>query len=234
MELNHEWLPVVHTSTLGAGCPKRRAPSCVASRQWLPIRQIIVEIEIGIGIDPVLFCTWPSEHRSNFTAELCQHRNNTVSHVRIPSHGHSIPIAIAIPPPSLLRHCPFLTDSGEECLATEVTEKTEASHLKHPDCLVDDKGINLSVNSVPSVAKSGPKRRAPSCVASRQWLPIRQIIVEIEIVSVLEPVSESIPFCFAPGPLSTAQTSLPICVSTATIRFLMSESPTTSIRYRYR
>ena len=49
--------------------------------EGLPIRQIIVEIEIeiGIGIDPVLFCTWPSEHRSNFTAELCQHRNNTVA-----------------------------------------------------------------------------------------------------------------------------------------------------------
>jgi len=27
---------------------------------------------------------------------------------------------------------PFRTGSGEECLATEVTENTEASHLKHP------------------------------------------------------------------------------------------------------
>ena len=120
-----------------------------------------IGIGTGIGIDPVLFCTWPSEHRSNFTADLCQHRNNTVSHVRIPYHVHSIPIPIVTPPPSLLRHCPFQTDSGEECLATEVHERTEVSHLKHPDCLVDDKGINLSVNSVPSVAKSGPIRSLP-------------------------------------------------------------------------
>jgi hypothetical protein len=27
---------------------------------------------------------------------------------------------------------PFRTGSGEECLATEVTENTEDSHLKHP------------------------------------------------------------------------------------------------------
>ncbi|MDD8051162.1 MAG: hypothetical protein PHG55_07435, partial [Verrucomicrobiota bacterium] len=49
----------------------------------LPIIQIIVEIEIeieiGIGIEPC-----PGWHpalmdRSNFTAELCQHRNNTVA-----------------------------------------------------------------------------------------------------------------------------------------------------------
>jgi hypothetical protein len=38
---------------LGRGCPKRGAPSCVASRQWLPIGQIIVEIEIGIEIDEI-------------------------------------------------------------------------------------------------------------------------------------------------------------------------------------
>ncbi|MGI6300332.1 MAG: hypothetical protein ACOX52_04625 [Verrucomicrobiota bacterium] len=46
--------------------------------------------------------------RSNFTAELCQHRNNTVavpgSHVRISSRVLSIPRPIATPTPILLRH----------------------------------------------------------------------------------------------------------------------------------
>ncbi|MDD8046620.1 MAG: hypothetical protein PHF14_09170, partial [Verrucomicrobiota bacterium] len=52
----------------------------VASRPWLPIRPIIVEIEIEIeiGIDPC-----PGWHLGlippNCPAELRQHRNNTVA-----------------------------------------------------------------------------------------------------------------------------------------------------------
>ncbi len=43
----------------------------------MPASQIIVGIEVGIGIDPC-----PGWHlalilRSNFTTELCQYRNNT-------------------------------------------------------------------------------------------------------------------------------------------------------------
>ena len=52
-----------------------------------------------------------------------------VSRVRIPSRVLSIPRPIANPTPSLLYHTPFQTGSGQECLATEVTENTEASHL---------------------------------------------------------------------------------------------------------
>ena len=63
--------------------PKRHAPASVGSRQWLPINQIIaaIEIEIGIeiGIDPCPKWHRALMDRSNFTAELCQHRNQTVS-----------------------------------------------------------------------------------------------------------------------------------------------------------
>jgi len=45
--------------------------------EGLPICQIIVEIEIEIGIDP--FPAWhpACTDRSNLTAELCQHRIGT-------------------------------------------------------------------------------------------------------------------------------------------------------------
>ena len=48
--------------------------------EGLPIRQIEIEIEIEIGIGIVPCPVWHLAlmDRSNFTAELCQHRNSTV------------------------------------------------------------------------------------------------------------------------------------------------------------
>ena len=46
--------------------------------EGLPIRQIEIEIEIGIGIVPCPVWHLALMDRSNFTAELCQHRNSTV------------------------------------------------------------------------------------------------------------------------------------------------------------
>ena len=68
----------LHESTgLTEGRPKRHAPSCVASRQWLPISPI--EIEIEIGIDPCPAWHLALMERSNFAAALCQHHNHTVA-----------------------------------------------------------------------------------------------------------------------------------------------------------
>ena len=47
------------------------------SRQWLSIGRI-GRIGIGIGIDPRPVWHLALMDRSNFAAELCQHRNNTV------------------------------------------------------------------------------------------------------------------------------------------------------------
>jgi hypothetical protein len=92
----------LHESTgLTEGRPKRHAPSCVASRQWLPISpispispiEIEIEIEIGIGIeieigigigigigiDPCPAWHLALMERSNFAAALCQHHNHTVA-----------------------------------------------------------------------------------------------------------------------------------------------------------
>ena len=60
--------------------------------EGLPIRQIEIEIEIEIGIDPRPVWHLALMDRSNFAAELCQHRNNTVA---VP--GFSCPNPI--PPP---------------------------------------------------------------------------------------------------------------------------------------
>ena len=71
----------LHESTgLTEGRPKRHAPSCVASRQWLPISPISpIEIEIEIGIDPCPAWHLALMERSNFAAALCQHHNHTVA-----------------------------------------------------------------------------------------------------------------------------------------------------------
>jgi hypothetical protein len=45
----------------------------------LPISKIIVEIEIGVGVDSCSDWHLALMDRSNFAAELCQHRNNTVA-----------------------------------------------------------------------------------------------------------------------------------------------------------
>jgi hypothetical protein len=45
----------------------------------LPISQILVAIGIEIEIDPCPVWHPALMDRSNFTAELCQHRNNTVA-----------------------------------------------------------------------------------------------------------------------------------------------------------
>ncbi|MGI6301473.1 MAG: hypothetical protein ACOX52_10510 [Verrucomicrobiota bacterium] len=43
----------------------------------MPISQIIVEIEIEIGIDPCPVCHLALMDCPNFAAEWCQHRNKT-------------------------------------------------------------------------------------------------------------------------------------------------------------
>ncbi|HCF95250.1 MAG TPA: hypothetical protein DEW46_09325, partial [Verrucomicrobia bacterium] len=68
----------------------------------MPISLIIVgiEIEIEIGIDPCPVWHLALMHRSNFAAELCQLRTNTVevSGCLMPE-SHSIPRPIATPTP---------------------------------------------------------------------------------------------------------------------------------------
>ena len=78
--------------------------------------------------------------------------------------------------------------------------------------LVDGKRKNLSVNSVPSVAKAYPKRRAPAGNGCRS---VRSLP---ESGSGSESGSESIPVLVGSWPSWSAQTSLASGVSTATIR----------------
>jgi hypothetical protein len=62
----------------------------------LPISQIIVEIEIGIGIDACPVWHLALTDRSSFAAELCQHPNSVTRFLMSESHS--------IPRPILLRH----------------------------------------------------------------------------------------------------------------------------------
>ncbi|MGI6302149.1 MAG: hypothetical protein ACOX52_14010 [Verrucomicrobiota bacterium] len=125
---------------------------------------------------PVLVGTWPSEHRSNFAAELCQHHNNTVA-----------PPIFSCPNSSTR---PYDTDSDSEPEPEPASplnfsgdlwseDSCHRGHREHrgtshfPSGKVrsvpaDGKRKNLSVNSVPSVAKDPPQEHNPSASASRQ------------------------------------------------------------------
>ena len=53
----------------------------------------------------------------------------------------------------------------------------DAKEIENLDMFVIGASIGYELHESTGLTEGRPKRHAPSCVASRQWLPISQIIV---------------------------------------------------------